>query len=158
MASEKIYCPIRQEWVAALPEEYVRQSLITKMIRQLGFPVGLMGVERELSLMPHLSQAKMIPDRRIDIVCFGQGIHPAHALYPLLVIECKAVNLSTKVINQVTGYNHFLGAYFIAVANQHEIKFGWQNALKKEYAFIDFIPTYQDLLKSCQGLLNPLNK
>ncbi|MBS4168664.1 type I restriction enzyme HsdR N-terminal domain-containing protein [Parachlamydia sp. AcF125] len=151
MTAEKIYCPIRQEWVIALPEEYVRQSLITKMVSQLGFPSGLMGVERELSLMPHLSQVKAIPARRADIVCFAQGIHPQHALYPLLVIECKAVNLTSKVINQVVGYNHFLGAYFIALANQREFKLGWRDVLKKEYTFIDFLPPFQELLKVCQG-------
>lgn len=150
MSSEKIRCLIRKEWVTSLPEEKVRQTLLHKMI-SLGFPSGLIGVERELKQMPHLANQKgKVPTRRADIVCFGQNIHPHHVLYPLVVIECKAVKLTPQVINQVVGYNHYLGACFIGLANQSEIQLGWYDSVKKEYLFVNFLPTYEELLKASQ--------
>lgn len=149
---EKVHCLIRKEWVAPFPEECVRQALLHKMVSSLGFPAALIGVERELKQMPHLAQQRgKMPARRADIVCFGQNIHPLHSLYPLLVIECKAVKLTSKVVSQVVGYNHYLGAYYIAMANQSEIKLGWYDPVKQEHVFVDFLPTYNDLIKVAQS-------
>lgn len=149
----KVYCQIRKERVAALPEEIVRQEIVRQLIMERGFPAGGIVLEKGLRQMPHLAlEGQNIPERRSDIVCFAKGIHPKHDLFPLLLIECKAVKLTPKVINQVVGYNHFLKAYFIAVANQEEVRTGWYDQEKKEYTFINFIPTYQELMKSIQPL------
>lgn len=148
----QLYCPIRKLWVAALPEEVIRQKLVLQMIQQLGFPESCLVLEKGLSQMPHLAlSGKEIPKRRADLICFSKGIHPYHDLYPLLLIECKAVKLTHKVINQVAGYNHFLQAYFIAIANEDEIKTGWYDAQSKDYVFVDYLPSYQQL---CQRVLN----
>lgn len=147
-----IRCAIRKVQVKADPEEMVRQKLLDHMIDSLGYPVGHIAVEKELRQMPHLQlTGQKIPDRRADIICFGKGIHPEYDLYPLLLIECKAVKLTPKVINQVTGYNHFIGAYFIAVSNQDEMRTGWYDAKQRCYQFVPFLPPYQELLKAIQG-------
>jgi hypothetical protein len=142
-----ISCLIRKESVSATPEEQVRQGLLRHLICDLGFPASHIAVEKALDQIPHLSISPMdLPDRRADIICFAQGIHPQHDLYPLLLVECKAVKLTPKVVNQVSGYNVFLQAYFIAAANQTEVQFGWKG--KEGYQFIKRIPTYPEILSA----------
>lgn len=144
-----IRCAIRKVAVVAHPEELVRQELICRMTGVLGYPPGLLVVEKELSLLPHLTLNKSkLPDRRADILCFGKGIHPDYDLYPLLLIECKSVAINSKVVNQVAGYNHFVKSYFICVANQEEARTGWYDPSKREYQFVPFLPTYQELMQS----------
>ena len=36
------------------PEEIVRQELLLEMTQKFGFPRELIGLERELSMLPHL--------------------------------------------------------------------------------------------------------
>jgi Type I restriction enzyme R protein N terminus (HSDR_N) len=136
-----LYCPIRARWVAALPEEQVRQQLLALMLGQLGYPKSLIAVERALSLLPHLYTAK-VPDRRADILCFAKA---GDALTPLLLIECKAIPLTAKVINQVAGYNHFVRAPYIAIANQTQVRTGWYDPKAKAYAFVSRLPTYAEI-------------
>jgi len=145
--TDKIYCQTRKEWVKATPEEKIRQELLQRLIL-LGYPSSHFAVEKGLHQMPHLAlKNNRLPLRRADIVCFGKGIHPQENLYPLLLIECKAVKITQKMISQAVGYNHYLKALFIAIANNHEIKTGWWNSSQKEYQFIPFLPSYSDLLQ-----------
>lgn len=151
---QTLYCRIRKEWVAALPEEYVRQRILNHMIDDLEFPAPLIAVECALGRMPHLSAAERahVPDRRADIVCFAKD-PVSGQLYPLLVIECKAVKLAARVINQVLGYNHFMRAHFIAIANQEEIRLGWYDAQRGQYEFVDYLPGHPSLIKSITPLV-----
>jgi hypothetical protein len=153
-SKEQIYCLIRKIWVAALPEELVRQRLLSHMIHTLGFPPSYLVLEKELRQMPHLTlNDYKIPDRRADLICFGKEIHPQHSLYPLLLVECKAVHLTSKVINQVVGYNYFIKAHFVAIANSQEIKTGWYDKEKKEHVFINTLPSYEGLLNTIKDKL-----
>lgn len=98
------------------PEEIIRQNLLLKMCSQYGFRRELIGVEKEISTLPHLKGMK-VPKRRIDLVCFSGRIDKQLPLYPLLLIECKAISLSSHALEQVLGYNYYVGAYFVAIAN-----------------------------------------
>jgi len=119
------------------------------MIRALGYPLSLLTVEKELSHLPHIAlNQQKIPQRRADILCFAKGIHPSYELYPLLLLECKAASLNHKGIRQVEGYNHFVQAYFVAIANQSDVSTGWYDGEKKQYIYVPFLPSYQDLLQS----------
>jgi hypothetical protein len=143
-----LYCRIRKTPVEAAPEEYVRQGLLSQMIDTLGYPPGMIAVEKELKQLPHLlSQQSKLPTRRIDILVFAKNIHPSHELYPLLLVECKAVKLNDQVVNQTSGYNYYIQAYFVALANSDEIKTGWYDRKRGEYVFIPYLPSYQDLVK-----------
>lgn len=120
----KIYCPIRKTWVTQTPEEGVRQRLIAHLTSQLQFPLSTLAVEKGLVNMPHITlQKKHLPDRRADLVSFAKGIHPDHSLYPLLLVECKAVAFTPLMLHQLTGYNLYMKAPFIALVNQEEIRF-----------------------------------
>lgn len=144
-----LYCQIRKEWVAALPEEIVRQRILNHMVSELQFPQALVSVECALSRFPHLSPAERAraPSRRVDIVCFAKQASSGQ-LFPLLVVECKAVKLTPKVINQVLGYNHFMRARFIAIANASEFRTGWFDVQQQKFVFIDFLPDYHALMGS----------
>lgn len=156
---KQIYCEIRKRKVSATPEEKVRQMLVSHMLTTLRFPSHMLVVEQALDQMAHLKfkLSEKLPDRRADLICFGSKIHPIHPLYPLLLVECKAVKLTTKTLSQISGYNYHLGAYFIAIANAEEIKTGWYNPKINDYSYVNFLPTYEELLSKVklQGPLLP---
>lgn len=144
---QQVYCQVRKEWVAATPEELVRQRLITLMANQLGYPLESFALEKALSQIPHVTLLQQKPPlRRADIICFAKGIHPEHQIYPLLLVECKAVKLTPKGMNQLIGYNHYLQAHFVCVANQDQVRAGWYDPQAKDYHFIDYLPSYKDLI------------
>jgi len=143
MSSSEIICCIRREPVADLPEERVRQDLIHHMITKLGFFQQSLAVEKALH---HFSTHRSLPDCRVDIVCFAKGIHPGQEISPLLIVECKAVPLTSKVLEQVVGYNYYCQAPFIAVANQEEVRLGWMGP--DGYKYIDYLPRYEELVSS----------
>lgn len=143
MKADLLFCPIRKQWVAALPEEQVRQRLLHHLIHDLGFPAGGVAVEMPLMHIPHLQTKNVvIPDRRADIICFSKE---NETLRPLLMVECKAIPLTQKVIQQVAGYNHYVQATYIAIANKDELRMGWYDPEKTSYQFIPYIPTYASL-------------
>lgn len=139
-------CLVRKTPVAATSEEKVRQFLLARMIEELGYPLGNIAVEKQLSQMPHiLKGVSVLPKRRADIVCFASGIHVDYPFYPLLLIECKAVPLNRKVVEQVIGYNYFMQAFFIAVANQSEVVISGYSFAEKRYCFSSGLPSYETL-------------
>lgn len=143
--SEQLFCRIRQEWVAALPEEYVRQALLQRMIHELGYPSELIAVEKALDFLPHLMElGKSLPERRADILCFKKN---NSQLLPFVLIECKAVPLTDKTVNQVAGYNHYVGAPFIVVVNREEVRCGFRQK-GDVYKFVSWLPTYEELSKA----------
>lgn len=147
MLRERLFCPVRRKSVLALPEECVRVGLLEYLIKDLGFPASGIAIERELAGMPHLKCFEhTLPLRRADIICFARADGPHGDLYPLLLIECKAVKLTRKMEDQVLGYNHFLKANFVTLVNQHEVRTGWFDAELGEYRFIPFLPSYAELV------------
>ncbi len=142
-----IFCMIRKSWVKALPEEIIRQQILSLMVEQLGFPASLIGVEKQVHHLPHLmtTDCQLFPKRRVDIVCFAKDLAPNGTLFPLLSVECKATKLTTKVLGQILGYNHYIRASYIAIANGEEIQTGWKNAKTQEWEFVNFLPPYKDL-------------
>jgi len=144
-----IFDEIRGLWVTATPEEKIRQQLLHHLIHRLAFPKNLVAVEKELRQLPHLQASqKKIPDRRADIVCFASAIHPSHPLYPLLLIECKEEALNQKAIDQVLGYNAYAGAYFIGLVNATEMRIGYRDVKQQTYCFMNYLPTYEELLSA----------
>jgi len=140
-----VYCQIRKEWVAALPEEFVRQRFLQHMIGDCGYPAPLVVVEKAIENLPHLTlkDREKVPKRRLDIMCFAKNNEKKGELHPLLIVECKAVPLNQLVVGQVIGYNHFVRARFIAIVNETEIRFGWHDG--SEYKFIDYLPQFHFL-------------
>lgn len=142
-----LFDSIRNKKLLLKPEEIVRQDLLKRMVSQLNYPKSLISIEVDLATLSHLRDGEKLPKRRADIICFGKNIFPSHDLYPLLIIECKACTLSSKAIDQVIGYNHFVKAFFIAVANSSEIRVFWYNNKDGRYDSVNFLPSYDHLIK-----------
>jgi len=126
-----LYDPIRKQAVANTPEERVRQSLLLQMIGPLGFPKGLVAVEKSIS-----------NGRRADIIAYAKQ---KDRLIPLLLIECKAIALDEEVVfRQAFGYNASIGAPFWCLAHADGVRMFWMEgeALKS----IPFLPPYDQLL------------
>jgi len=141
LTSEALFCPIRKQHVAAQPEEMVRQHLIQYMITKLGYPKQNLVVEKQLSQFPTVNRHLRPPECRIDLACIKQD----GSFSPLLLIECKAVPINQKTLQQIIGYNYYLNASYIAIANQKEIQTGRYNPKANNYTFFPFLPHYQDL-------------
>jgi len=138
--SSVIYDPIREKEVSATPEECVRVDLLHKMF-ELGYPKHLIRVEVALkpSALVQSLQSSRAPRRRLDIVCY-QKI--GGTFTPLLLIECKACALSSGTLRQVIGYNYYLKAPFICIANAYEMRFG-----SLELKRVESLPPYETLLQ-----------
>lgn len=109
-----------------LPEEKVRQSIIAEL-KGKGFPGHLMSVEKKV---PGLN-------RRLDLLC--HGLFKGN-VYPLLLVECKAVPLTKAAERQVLGYNYYVRAPFVALVNHEEMMWA-----EKGTPFLPGIPEYKEL-------------
>jgi hypothetical protein len=145
LLGDQFFDEVRRCWVAATPEESIRQKVLKKMIHALGFPKELIVVEKELKELPHLPVCDL-PQRRIDILCYGKEIHSEHSLYPLLLIECKKDRIDEKAIDQLIGYNTHVKAYFLALAGQEEELFGYLDKKTGQYVFHHGFPSFNDLI------------
>lgn len=134
-----LYDPIRHSTVAERPEEKVRQKFIRKMIDELGFPKGLLAVEKDLASLSPLSTID--PHRRIDILAFVPG---KEGLQPLLLVECKAIVIDEAALSQALGYNRVVKAPFICLTNGVLIKTFWKE--KGSMISIPFLPSFRQLI------------
>lgn len=125
-------CLIRKRAVANTPEERVRQALIQRMIAELGFPKGLISVE------------KGIGTRRYDVVCYTKE------MAPLLLVECKAGALDEAAVRQAIGYNDAVKAPFICLANAKEMRTLWHE--EGRMASVPFLPLFSELYAISQRL------
>ncbi len=139
--SKEVFDEIRGIWVAATPEEIVRQKLLQKMTKELFYPKELLSIEKSLSELCKIEA----PLRRVDITCFAKDLQGD--LYPLLVIECKEhKSYLQPAIEQILGYNHFLKAPFVAVSYPEGEQFGFKT--EKGLSFLPYLPSYPDLVKA----------
>ena len=110
------------------------------MIGELGFPKGLLAVEKDLaSLSP---SSRVDPHRRIDILAFAPG---KEGLQPLLLVECKAVAIDEAALSQVLGYNRAVGAPFLCLTNGVITKTFWKE--KNKMVSISFLPLFSQLIE-----------
>lgn len=137
---KRIFDSIRKSEIRAFPEEIVRQALLERMVFSLGYPKHFISVEKGLSSLPHLKNRRDLPKRRCDIICFSSE---DRALYPLLLVECKSGKLKKSAKDQLIGYNSFVGAYFLALANEREVVTFWK--VEGGYSSLNFLPTYEQL-------------
>lgn len=96
---------LRRRFVNLTPEEWVRQHFIHFLITEKGYPQGLLANEVELKV----ADKKL----RCDSVLFN------HNRQPRMIMEYKAesVELTPKVIKQITTYNMLLNVDYLMISN-----------------------------------------
>lgn len=153
---DQLFCYIRKRWLTATPEEMIRQFLIRHMVENLHYPQSHFIIEKSLHQFPHLNPANLhaMPSRRVDVILLAKDLHPNYPLYPLLLIECKAVPITAKTMRQVLGYNHYLRAYFVAVSNQTETQLAWINPQEQTLQITKNLPDYPTLFAQAKQIFH----
>jgi len=101
----EIWDELRRKYVVLTPEEWVRQHVAQYLMTHLGYPRGLLSLERG-----HRYNQRQ---KRTDLVAFGP------AGQPLLLVECKrpTVAITPAVARQAATYNQTLRAPFLLLTN-----------------------------------------
>jgi len=100
-----IYDVFRKTWLVLTSEEWVRQNFLTWLVKDMGYPVGLIAVEKSL-------QYNTLKKRADAVVYSPDG-------QPLMLIECKApaVAITQKTLEQAALYNFRFNTPFLALTN-----------------------------------------
>lgn len=136
-----IFCPFRRKYVAATPEEYVRQTFLHALVEQFGYPQSLIGVEVPIAVGAGV-------DKRCDAVVYSRS------LQPLMLIEFKApeVAITQTTLDQAAVYNTTVHAPYLILANGKQTvvaRIDKQSADGEEteqIQFLNHIPSWNQLL------------
>lgn len=125
-----IFDPVRKKFVLLQPEEWVRQHLLQYLVRDKGYPMALINVERQL-LVNRLK-------KRYDLVVF----RPDGSLF--LLVECKAptVAIDQATFDQIARYNLRLQARFLLVTNGLDHYCCELDHQHEKYSFLSEIPDF----------------
>lgn len=124
-----IFCQVRRKFLVLTPEEWVRQHLISFLNKDLGYPLSLMKIERQVKGGQRTKRADLI-------ICNPQGA-------PQFLVECKAPTekLDRETFFQVGRYNRHLNAGLLLISNGME-HYCCQITETNEFEFLEQIPTY----------------
>lgn len=136
-----IFCPFRRKYVAATPEEYVRQTFLHALVEQFGYPQSLIGVEVPIAVGAGV-------DKRCDAVVYSRS------LQPLMLIEFKApeVAITQTTLDQAAVYNTTVHAPYLILANgkqtvvAHIDKQSADSEQTEQIQFLNHIPSWNQLL------------
>ena len=125
--------PIRRQYVALTPEEWVRQHFVHFLTGHKGYPWSLMANEVQLKLNSM--------SRRCDTVVYDRSLHPR------VIIEYKAptVNITQKVFEQICRYNMVLQVDYLIVSNGLAHYCCRIDYSTRSYSFLEEIPSYENL-------------
>lgn len=133
---DKYFDPLRRKWVAATPEEKVRQWFIGVLKDQAGVPAWLMNSEVQMK-----SGQK---PWRADILVYSRSGRP------LAVVECKRpdVKIDASVADQALRYHSVQQVGFIFLTNGGSTYAYRRNGTA--FTQLDHIPTYSEMTQQCQ--------
>lgn len=142
---------LRRRYVAATPEEWVRQHVAAFLVAHRGVPTGLVSVERAVAAsgrsgVGRAGSGRAAPSpvraQRFDLVVRrpdGRAV---------LLVECKApsVAISAAVLAQAARYNRTLGAPLVLVTNglRHVAA---RLAADGTLAFLPDVPPYAEMVR-----------
>ena len=123
-----IFDLVRQKWLVAGPEEFVRQLFILYLIQEKDYSAGRIGIERGLKVN------KM--EKRCDILVYNA------AMSPFLLVECKApkVKITDRVFRQIAQYNMPLKVPYLIVTNGMTTYCCEMDYEQKDWTFLPEIP------------------
>ena len=128
-----IFDPLRKNYVALTPEEWVRQHFTHFLTDHKGYPKGLLANEIQLDLNG--------TKKRCDTVLFNKDLSAR------MIVEYKAphIAITQAVFDQITRYNMVLKVDYLIVSNginHYCCKIDYQSM---SYSFLPDIPSYTDL-------------
>lgn len=151
--SGKIWSHVRQKWLIETPEERVRQEYICSLVNEYEYSIEQMHEE----MTP--PGARGTANARADIVIWRTIGEKKSQENPLIVVECKANNVTIEQATYTQGgnYANYCKARFFVTHNHRQTKY-WKvdhSKLAPNYAEIKDIPhagasnkEIEDILKS----------
>ena len=115
-----IFCPLKNKWLVAKPEEKVRQKYIVTLVNEYGYNLDQMDQEVELT-----GSKRGKGHARADIVIWKSKADKDVMKDAFIVIETKAENVRLHVEDYYQGSNYakYGGAEFFVASNEKETKF-----------------------------------
>jgi hypothetical protein len=101
----EVWDGIRKQWLVLTHEEQVRQCLIQFLTTVCGVPKGLISLEKGL----HYDRRR----KRYDLLVYDRSGRP------FILCECKEprVPINDAVVQQISVYNHKIGARILILTN-----------------------------------------
>lgn len=117
--SNQIYSPIRDKWFVLKPEEEVRQRYVCRLVDSYGYGIKQMGEEVKVTNSQRGQGAA-----RADIVIWRNEEDKRKGKNALIVVECKAENVTIRQADYFQGYNYaaWAGAKFFVTTNLKETR------------------------------------
>lgn len=117
--SNQIYSPIRDKWLVLKPEEEVRQRYVCRLVDSYGY--GIKQMEEEVKVT---NSQRGQGAARADIVIWRNEEDKRKGKNALIVVECKAENVTIRQADYFQGYNYaaWAGAKFFVTTNLKETR------------------------------------
>lgn len=115
----KIFAPLKEKWFVNTPEEQVRQEYICRLVNHYSFDINQM--EQEVTV----SNSQRGQGRaQADIVVWKSAKDKAEENSPVIVVECKAENITVREEDYFQGMNYasWAGADFFVTSNLKETR------------------------------------
>lgn len=117
--TNKIYSPLKDQWFVRTPEEEVRQNYICRLVNHYGFSLDQMKQEVTVS-----NSSRGQGRAQADIVIWKSKEDKQNDISPVIVVECKAENITIREEDCFQGSNYasWAGADFFVTTNQKETR------------------------------------
>ena len=116
----KVFCPLKDKWLIAKPEERVRQKYILTLVNEYGYRLEQMAQELQVN-----NSSRGQGKARADIVIWKSEEDKKANRAAFIVVECKADNVKVRVEDYYQGFNYASWAHaeFFVTTNEKETKF-----------------------------------
>ncbi|MEX1098640.1 MAG: type I restriction enzyme HsdR N-terminal domain-containing protein [Planctomycetales bacterium] len=114
----RVFSHVRQKWLVETPEERVRQAYVVTLHNEYGFDLDQMDEE------VHSLAKRGSGGARADVVIWRTAQDKADSKTPLIVVECKADNITIKAADYAQGeaYALYCSAPFFVTHNNRETR------------------------------------
>lgn len=151
----QIFSHVRKKWLAETPEERVRQEYLCVLVNEYGFSVDQIAEEESVT-------ERGAGQARADFIIW-RSVADKQAvpqLRPLIVVECKADNVSidAKTYKQGANYAQYCKARFFVTHNNRQTRY-WKvdhDRMMPNYDEIENIPHAGDSDKAIEELIGKL--
>ncbi|QHS62365.1 type I restriction enzyme HsdR N-terminal domain-containing protein [Chitinophaga agri] len=125
-----IFDRYRKRYVILTPEEWVRQNFLGYLVKTLGYPQSLIGVEKEI----YLGELK----KRCDIIVYNRSMQP------WMIVECKEMDipLTEATLAQILRYHMVLPATYLVITNGVNTYCCRHETSEQDWQFMSRLPTH----------------